>query len=70
VANAKARADQLAQGTGATVGQVLVITENVGSGPVVPMAMDRAVVAGAAPVPVQAGTQSYSAQVQITYELR
>ncbi|MEI8305783.1 MAG: SIMPL domain-containing protein [Chloroflexales bacterium] len=71
VLEAKARADQLAKGTGATVGQVLVITENVGSGPVVPMPMmDRAVVTGGAAVPVQAGTQSYTAQVQITYELQ
>jgi hypothetical protein len=71
VADAKARAEQLAQASGATIGQVLVITENVGSSPVVAMPMmDRAVVAGGAPVPVQAGEQSYSAQVQITYELK
>jgi uncharacterized protein YggE len=70
VADAKSRAAQLAQGAGATVGQVLVINENVGSSPVVPLPMmDRAAAAGA-PVPVQAGEQSYSAQVQITYELR
>ncbi len=71
VANAKARADQLAQASGSTIGLALVITENVGSSPVPPLAMmDRAVVTGGAPVPVQAGTQSYSAQVQITYELK
>ncbi|NNJ10247.1 SIMPL domain-containing protein [Chloroflexales bacterium ZM16-3] len=70
VADAKARAEQLAGQAGATIGQVLVISENVGSSPVVPMPMmDRAVGAAAA-VPVQAGEQSYSAQVQITYELR
>jgi uncharacterized protein YggE len=70
VVDAKARAEQLAKGTGATVGQVLVVTENVGAGPVVPMPMmDRAAAAGAA-VPVQAGEQSYTAQVQITFELR
>ena len=71
VIEAKARADQLAKGTGASVGQVLVITENIGSSPVVPIAiMDRAVVTGNSSVPVQAGTQSYSAQVQITYALQ
>jgi uncharacterized protein YggE len=71
VADAKARADQLAKGAGATVGQVLVINENVGAASPVPMAMmDRAPTAGGAPVPVQVGEQSYSAQVQITYELQ
>jgi uncharacterized protein YggE len=69
VADAKTRADQLAKDAGATVGQVLVITENVGSTPVPMPMMDRVVAAGA-PVPVQAGEQGYSAQVQITYELR
>jgi uncharacterized protein YggE len=70
VADAKARADQLAKATGASVGQVLVINENIGSGPVVPMPMmDRAPSAAGA-VPIQAGEQSYSAQVQITYELQ
>jgi uncharacterized protein YggE len=69
VADAKARADQLAKGTGATVGQVLVISENVGAASPVPMPMmDRVAGAGGAP-PIQAGEQSYSAQVQITYEL-
>ncbi len=69
VADAKARAEQLAQQAGASIGQVLVITENVGSVPVPMPMMDRAVAQGAA-VPVQAGEQAYSAQVQITYELR
>lgn len=72
VANARARAEQLAQGTGATIGQVLVITENIGAQPVLPMpAMmaDRAEGAGSA-VPVQAGEQTFTAQVQITFELR
>lgn len=69
VADAKARAEQLAQQAGATVGQVLVITESVGSGPVAPMpAMARA--DSMAEAPIQAGQQSYSAQVQVTYELR
>lgn len=70
VTDAKARADQLAQGSGATVGQVLVISENVGSSPVVPLpVMERAVAADSS-VPMQAGEQSYTAQVQVTYELR
>jgi uncharacterized protein len=72
VANARERAERLAQGSGASLGSVLVITESIGSGPVMPMpaAMyDEAVGTGRA-VPVQAGEQTISAQVQVTYELR
>jgi uncharacterized protein len=72
VANARARAERLAQGSGASLGNVLVITENLGAGPVMPMpaAMrDEAMGAGKA-VPVQAGEQLVSAQIQVTYELR
>lgn len=72
VTNARERAERLAQGSGASVGSVLVITENIGSDPVMPMpAMMRseALDAGAT-VPVQAGEQSFRAQVQVTYELR
>jgi uncharacterized protein YggE len=70
VADAKARAEQLAKASGAALGQVLVITENVGASPV-PMPMfDRAAAAAGAPVPVQAGEQSYSAQIQVTYQLQ
>ncbi|MBX0327859.1 SIMPL domain-containing protein [Oscillochloris sp. ZM17-4] len=70
VADAKARAEQLAGQAGATVGQVLVISENVGSGPVVPMPMMDRAMGASAEAPIQAGEQSYSAQVQITFELR
>lgn len=71
VTDARARAEQLAQAGGASVGQVLVITENIGAAMPVPMpAMmaDRAE-AGAA-VPIQTGEQTIGAQVQVTYELR
>ncbi len=71
VADARARAEQLAQAGGASVGQVLVISENIGAAMPVPMpAMmaDRA--EGGAAVPVQAGEQTIGAQVQITFELR
>ncbi len=73
VADARARADQLAQSAGASIGAVLVISENIGGAMPVPMpAMmaDRAEAVGGAPVPVQAGEQVVGAQVQITYELR
>lgn len=69
LADAQARAGQLAQGVNATVGQVLIITENIGAAPPMPMpAMERAQGAGA--VPVQPGEQTFNAQVQVTFELR
>lgn len=71
LADARARAEQLAQGAGAQIGAVLVISENVGAPPVMPMpaiAADQAV--GGAPVPVQAGEQVVPASVQVTFELR
>lgn len=72
LADARARAEQLAQGSGAQLGAVLVISENIGSGPVVPMpamARDEAQAAGA-PVPVEAGQQVIPASIQVTYALR
>ncbi|PDW01569.1 SIMPL domain-containing protein [Candidatus Viridilinea mediisalina] len=72
VANARERAERLAQGSGASIGSVLVISENIGSDPVMPMpAMMRseALDAGAA-VPIEPGEQSFRARVQVTYELR
>jgi uncharacterized protein YggE len=68
--DAKARADLLARAAGASVGEVLVITENVGS-PVMPIAMERAVAQdAAAPVPVQPGEQTIAISVQVTYALK
>jgi uncharacterized protein YggE len=72
ITNARARADQLAQASGTNVGQVLVISENIGSAPVMPlpaMMADR-VEGGGAMVPVQGGEQVINASVQVTYELR
>ncbi|EFO80230.1 protein of unknown function DUF541 [Oscillochloris trichoides DG-6] len=70
IVDAKARAEQMARQAGASIGQVLVITEIVGSGPIVPMPMMERANGAGSPVPVQAGEQSYTAQVQVTYELR
>jgi uncharacterized protein YggE len=67
--DARARAEQLAGAAGATLGTVLVITENVGAPPVMPMPAAAAMDSVGA-VPVQAGEQSLGATVQVTYELR
>jgi uncharacterized protein YggE len=61
----------LAAAGGASVGDVLVISENVSSPPVVPLAMlDRAAAEQAPSVPVQPGEQSFSVDVQATFALR
>lgn len=72
VADARARAEGLAQAGGAAVGTVLVITENIGAASPLPMPAARADMAEAvgSAVPVQAGEQLITAQVQVTYELR
>lgn len=70
ITDARARAETLAQSSGATIGQVLVITENIGSAvPLVPVMVARAEVA-AMPAPIQPGEQTLSVAVQVTYELR
>ena len=70
--DAKARASQLAQAGSATVGEVLVITENIGSKPPVPVMLERAAAADTAgqAVPVQPGEQSFSVDVQVTFGLQ
>lgn len=69
--DAKARADLLAKAGGATVGEVLIITENVGSAVPVPMLAERAAVAqDASVVPVQPGELTIAIDVQVTYALK
>jgi uncharacterized protein len=68
--DAKARADLLARAGGASVGEVLIITENVGSAVPIAMPMERAAVANDSSVPVQPGEQSVSISVQVTYSLK
>ncbi|NJN65288.1 MAG: SIMPL domain-containing protein [Chloroflexaceae bacterium] len=77
--DAEERASRLARAGGAEIGTVLMITENIGSPtfPPVPVArmalpmMDQAKMeTSASPPPVYGGEQSFSAQVQVTYELR
>ena len=69
--DARAKADQLAKSGGAAVGDVLVITENVGAPPPLPMALQAAAgAAGSKAVPVQPGEQSFGIDVQVTVQLR
>ncbi len=71
--DAHSRADAMAKASNATLGQVLSITENVGSSPPIPMAAGTAM-SDAAPnralPPIQAGETTINAEVQITYELK
>ncbi|MDZ4717710.1 MAG: SIMPL domain-containing protein [Roseiflexaceae bacterium] len=69
--DAKARADLLAKAGGASVGDVLIITENVGSA--VPLPMSAVRTSGAQDsvnVPVQPGEQTIAIDVQVTYALK
>ncbi len=73
LANARAKADQLAQGSNASLGDVLVITENVGQAPP-PMPLGRGGAMedaqAASQVPTQAGQQTFRANVQVTFALQ
>lgn len=69
--DAKARADLLAKAGGATVGEVLIITENLGSAVPLPMVTSRSAIAqDSASVPVQPGEQTIAIDVQVTYALK
>jgi uncharacterized protein len=69
--DARSHADLLAKAGGAAVGDVLVITENVGAQPPMPLAMPMAAeAADSKAVPVQPGEQSFNLEVQVTYQLR
>jgi hypothetical protein len=73
--NARAKARQLAEAGNADLGEVLVITENVGQIQRVFSNISRGLTAGdemaqAAPPPVQAGEQQFTTRVQVTYRLR
>jgi uncharacterized protein YggE len=72
IENAKTRATQLASASGSAIGDVLVISENIGAPPIPPMPMmgraEDAAVSQAAPV--QAGEQSFSVDVQVTFGLK
>jgi uncharacterized protein YggE len=65
--NAHAKATQFAQAVGATLGPALVITENVGGQPPVPLMTEVAGKGGG--VPIEPGQQQTSVAVQVTYAL-
>ncbi len=68
--DARARAEAMAQATGASVGEILYITESIGMQPPVPLfEAPAAEAAGDARVPVEPGEQTVTAQVQVTFEL-
>jgi hypothetical protein len=67
IADAQARAALLAQAAGASVGDVLVITENIGAQPAPVMARAEVM---AADVPIQPGEQQIAIDVQVTFALR
>ena len=69
VAEARARAEKMAKAAGVSVGKVLVITESLGSTPVV-MPIAAGMMADASKVALQPGSSSFTAQVQVTFELR
>ncbi|HEX5689656.1 MAG TPA: SIMPL domain-containing protein [Roseiflexaceae bacterium] len=69
--DAKAQAETLAKAGGAAVGDVLIISENIGSQPPMPLMMAAPAAADQSKaVPVQAGEQSFTVQVQVTFGLR
>jgi uncharacterized protein YggE len=70
VQDAKAHADVLAKAGGAAVGDILVISETIGAAPPVPLMMEARAAADSKAVPVQPGEQSFSVDVQVTYQLR
>lgn len=70
IADARMRAGQLAQSSGNNLGDILVITESIGSTPIL-VPQERSFVEDTmASVPIQTGEQSFSAQVQVTFALR
>lgn len=71
MADARARAEQLAKAAGVTLGGPITISESFNVAPPVPFAFDRAAAAEvAASVPVAAGQLQVSIQVSVAYEIR
>ncbi|MCW5853116.1 MAG: SIMPL domain-containing protein [Anaerolineae bacterium] len=68
-ADARRRAQQLAQLAGLTLGPPIYITEIIGSAPPVARAAAPAL-AASAPAPIEGGQLTYTTQLQITFELR
>ena len=70
ITDAKAQAQAMAQAAGGSVGQILSISETIGSVPQPFMVQSEAMMADAKAVPDAQGEQAVSAQVQVTYDLR
>lgn len=69
IADARRRAEAMAQAAGVQLGPILAISETI-SAPPVPYPMTTARAQDAGSVPVQPGEQTITAQVQISFELR
>lgn len=67
-ADARSRAEQYAELAGATLGDVLSVSEKTGGSDSQPV-YARMVAASSGPVPIQAGTQSVTAAVDVVYAL-
>jgi uncharacterized protein len=70
IADARVRAEAMAKAAQGSVGQVLTITESIGSVPQPLMMAGNARAEAADAAPIATGEQTVTAQVQITYELR
>lgn len=68
IKDAKQKAQLYAQAAGVKLGTVLTISESVSSSPR-PLVRPRRLEASAAPVPIEAGEQEITAQVQVSWEL-
>ena len=71
IADAKARAQDLASLTGVTLGDVISVSEVINSpGPVFAGAVEARAYSTAAPVPIQTGELEVSMSVQVTYAIK
>ncbi|NOK59258.1 MAG: DUF541 domain-containing protein [Chloroflexi bacterium AL-W] len=69
--DAQTRATEFASAGNASVGEVLVITENIGSEPQIEFArLDSEAMQGADAVPIEPGQQTFTVNVQVTFELQ
>jgi uncharacterized protein len=68
IADARARAEKMAADAGVSLGEILMIGDQGGSG-VAPVYMDRAMAAGAG-MPIQTGQSTISSSVSITFAIR
>ena len=70
MSNARRRAELYAAAAGATLGQVLSISEDVRMAGPVPRQRERMMAASAESVPVEAGSMKLEATVHVTYALK